>query len=494
MTHSSSASDDNLTASSTAALRACPKCSKLQEASNAYCNDCRVVLAAAIRLEVCNAQTVAAGQDDLVAVRLTNVSFGSLRVELAAIGTRGVELHGQRDFVWELAQRQQSPELTLDVGMFDRARGRLRLVVTLHDSANNTSGFWEGEVTIGGHVAGAGQPLNIHGGDVGATSDNAVVYHPTNITVNYGANAVAHPAAAQWQVVELHPHQGRQHFAKADLNPERRRQKLLLTVMSDRGNRDICLLAGDSFRLGREYHLNDLALVVPQSADPTLSQSFISREHARIEFTPDGPKWFDSSSYGTLFREIEFSKESKPSAFLLADGRAISLPAREKRDRSHQALRLMNLTPKLLRGSGYLPQSYRRAVEQQLGSELPDPVGSHSAIRLRRDDELSGVEEYVLMQQVAEIGRDPSSCAVVLDSTLVAQIHARLLHMGGYFWIEPHGFQSRVEAHHSPVLPDAPQLLYPGLTLRVGDVEIVVREFSQHAVNCDCHERPASKV
>ena len=126
----------------------------------------------------------------------------------------------------------------------------------------------------------------------------------------------------------------------------------------------------------------------------------------------------------------------------------------------------------------YRVRARERAVTQT-GTSMPlrgtfhfrgaDPGGRRFAFDLE-------VDALVKRQQSVLIGRDSGQCDVVLLHASVSRRHARLSVGNGHdLRIEDVGSTNGTSIDGTPVAPGLPQPLAPGSTLRLGDIELVVR-------------------
>ena len=86
------------------------------------------------------------------------------------------------------------------------------------------------------------------------------------------------------------------------------------------------------------------------------------------------------------------------------------------------------------------------------------------------------MDELVRRQQSVLIGRDASECNVVLLNTSVSRRHARLSVDGNnILHIEDVGSTNGTSINGEPIVPGLTRPLEPGSTLKLGDIELVVR-------------------
>jgi hypothetical protein len=129
-------------------------------------------------------------------------------------------------------------------------------------------------------------------------------------------------------------------------------------------------------------------------------------------------------------------------------------------------------------------EPYRR-LERSLGAQPLDAAGVSGvpglpgvpALRLTRQDNLAGLEEYLVFARALVLGSDPA-CALHLDHASVGPLHALVLWLGQSFWLEPLQ-ANRTTVDGSPVPLNHLVSLRPGMTLRVGAVEVSVSPYQQ---------------
>ncbi|NQV23027.1 MAG: FHA domain-containing protein [Rhodopirellula sp.] len=245
---------------------------------------------------------------------------------------------------------------------------------------------------------------------------------------------------------------------------------------------DVCLSAGNETCFGKERDgINrrvDLRLRLAPKDDPERDPNNrlyqqISREHAVIRFESDGPVWQNlNCKNGTVVEGTQLdanaSMQLRPG-MLIRPADVTGLRVNMARDEHHDAA------------------DYRSFVEHRLNAEYRPPVGPVQALRLTRTDSLADVESYIVMQQAFEIGRN-RQCALSIDDSSLRTRHARILHLGGWFWIESCEPAALVRYRDRPLPLDTLAPLVPGVELTLGDLEIEVSAFEQHVLDCDCPE------
>ena len=86
------------------------------------------------------------------------------------------------------------------------------------------------------------------------------------------------------------------------------------------------------------------------------------------------------------------------------------------------------------------------------------------------------LDELVRRKQSVLIGRDSGQCDVVLLNTSVSRLHARLsMSLNNTLQIEDVGSTNGTAINGTPIAPGLSCSLEPGSTLRLGDIELVVR-------------------
>lgn len=86
------------------------------------------------------------------------------------------------------------------------------------------------------------------------------------------------------------------------------------------------------------------------------------------------------------------------------------------------------------------------------------------------------MEELVKRKHSVLVGRDSGQCDVVLLNTSVSRRHARLsVDANNFLQVEDVGSTNGTAVNGTPVAPGLPQTLAPGSTLKLGDIELVVR-------------------
>jgi hypothetical protein len=231
------------------------------------------------------------------------------------------------------------------------------------------------------------------------------------------------------------------------------------------GRRNLCLLAGAEVSLGKQRGSNDVVLrVLPSTAANEERTDCLSRRHATLALTQRGAVW----------RNLDCANGT-----MVADQ---LLPARaEVVLRSGMVVRPADVVS--LRCELYHEdplQGQEEAYRDLAGAEpLPPPLAP-AAVRLTRLDLPELGEEYLLVPRGALLGSDPR-CALHVEGA--APVHARLLHLGGAFWLEPVPGEFVEVLGRGGVPADHLVALRPGLELHLGTARLAVAAFGQWFVD-----------
>jgi hypothetical protein len=259
---------------------------------------------------------------------------------------------------------------------------------------------------------------------------------------------------------------GKRAWAAAGAGPTRT-NKLALRV----GRRNLCLLAMTEVRLGKQRGNNDIVLralpATPANVDRT---EYLSRQHAILSLTERGAVWRNlDCANGTVV-----GGQSLPGlAEVLLQNGVVICPAGA-----------LSLRCELDRESPLLGQeeAYRDLAGPGAEFAGPPPRGAVSGVRLRRLDLPDLGEEYLLVRWGALFGDDPR-CALRAEGA--APVHARLLHLGGAFWLEPAPGEALEMAGVGVVPDDQLVPLRPGQEFRAGAARLVVASFGQWFLDVD---------
>jgi adenylate cyclase len=118
-----------------------------------------------------------------------------------------------------------------------------------------------------------------------------------------------------------------------------------------------------------------------------------------------------------------------------------------------------------------LPLHIYRVRARESAATLPSrPVPVRGTFHFHGADQLARRKESIV------IGRDSSQCDVVLMNTSVSRRHARLsVGRGSTLQIEDIGSTNGTSINGERIATGVPHPLAPGATLRLGDIELVVR-------------------
>jgi pSer/pThr/pTyr-binding forkhead associated (FHA) protein len=98
-----------------------------------------------------------------------------------------------------------------------------------------------------------------------------------------------------------------------------------------------------------------------------------------------------------------------------------------------------------------------------------DDTGRKYGFELEMDD-------LVKRKHSVLVGRDSGQCDVVLLNTSVSRRHARLsVDENNFLQVEDVGSTNGTSVNGNPIAPGSSQTLAPGSTLKLGDIELVVR-------------------
>src|SRR5262249_26696751 len=156
---------------------------------------------------------------------------------------------------------------------------------------------------------------------------------------------------------------------------------------------NVCVAAGPEVRVGKNRD-NDVVLrVLPRSAENDVCTDRISRFHAALQFTPDGLLWSDRSSSGTM---ANGQLHRAGMTCRVAHGMTLTLAG------------VLTFRCELtFATSDATGESYRQ-LEEKLGHTAAPPACPVQAARLRRQDELAELEEYLLFPRGASVGSGPA--------------------------------------------------------------------------------------
>ena len=421
-----------------------------------------------VRLFVNHGTSLRAGASVHLKCRLENVSSRHLIPQLSIHGSQNVRLHGDHHRPAEVSPGSRSNDLWFEFEIPSEGDG----FVTLHVSVDGHD--FEGGLDFQVGAAGRGNVTVI--GRAGDLTGEHIGDEILNVNLGE-ANATPAIRPDDFNEVELHRSHGQKAaHGRPNLRPESRTNRLSLVIrLPDQPERNVCLFAQPTVRLGRERDKTDLRIRLTKETDPSDDPEntllgLISSEHADITFSGQRVQWSDISTNGTRINGTLYNQQQ-----------AVPLPQRAMISLAD----VVTLNFRMYTSDSFNSRSYEPLAHLMGGQARPTNC-SHKAIRLRRDDDLATVEEYIILQQVALIGRGPR-CAIQIDHPTVQHSHARLLHLAGWFWIEPVSAGTSVVIDGEPVSTDHLAQLTPDTGIRIGDVEIAIDEFWQHILDCECH-------
>ncbi len=251
---------------------------------------------------------------------------------------------------------------------------------------------------------------------------------------------------------------------------EQHMTRLSLRIASPSGERNLCLMAGTRFRLGKDRSNHIVMRAYPRSvANDELSRR-ISGQHAQIFFEGGEVIWKNADcANGSV---VAGSLLGPQEVCTLQNGAAVRPAA----------------------GPTLLVDLYHQNAFDPTGDYSAfgiDPVGTEgdanlpkmvSAARLRRTDDLAGFEQYILFPRSIMIGRDLNSPVLISHASVLEQ-HARLLLLQGGLWIEPASEQASVIVNERSLSLHELAAVTAGASVRCGDVDIKVTPRFQYGLN-----------
>lgn len=247
--------------------------------------------------------------------------------------------------------------------------------------------------------------------------------------------------------------------------------RLSLRIRSQGVTRNVCLLGGTQFSLGKQRGRDIVLRLYPKSPEGDRLWRRISREHAQIEFTSDDVMWRNGNcSNGTV-----------------VDGRTVgpeqcfSLP-RKVQPANAIGLACTRVKTSPIAGNEAAYDRFCGTLESRGNGHIPQ--GPLSAVCIRRTDNLSELEEYVVVQRGVWIGSD--SAGIRINSDSVCPHHAAIIYNEHGFWLEATQTQSPTTMNGRQIPPHRLVRLAPGMAaIQVGDVEIGVHEPGQYFLDVD---------
>jgi hypothetical protein len=227
------------------------------------------------------------------------------------------------------------------------------------------------------------------------------------------------------------------------------------------GRRNVCLLARNEIGLGKQRDSNDVVLRCAPSPGSEERTDCLSRRHATLALTERGAVWRNlACANGTLINDRLLNPGVEA---VLASG-AVVRPAA-----------VVSLRCELSHDDPLLGQeeAYRELAGTESGGVPAVPTGPASSVRLVR---LDLAEEYLMVPRGALVGSDPR-CAVRVEDA--APVHARLLYLGGAFWLEPAPGETLELTGLGMVPADHVVPLRPGQEFRAGTARLTVAGFGQ---------------
>ncbi|QDU39621.1 FHA domain protein [Maioricimonas rarisocia] len=237
---------------------------------------------------------------------------------------------------------------------------------------------------------------------------------------------------------------------------EEQMTQLSLQFRLDEHLRNVCLIAQPIVTLGKERS-NDIVLrVLPRSALHDEQSGRISRHHAEIRFSGPHVEWVNLlCSNGTYIDKDRLPSESTT---VLHNGVTVS-PAGA-----------LSVAVDVYAENG---STEGPALDPLDGTQL-----HASAVRLRRLDRLSGLEQYVVFDRQISLGSS-ADCPILIPGPDVAPHHADLRHGAGGFELLIHDSDAGSYLNNRRLTSSDPVPIRPGDTLRLGKVEIDVTEKQQ---------------
>ena len=283
-----------------------------------------------------------------------------------------------------------------------------------------------------------------------------------------------------------------------------------------RGQR-ILLLAQPLVKLGRErvdkygQRTSDIVLRLwPRETDAHKELSrLISRVHVRLSLAADGLHIEDQSSCGTYVQgervvQTLRVRETASRSLAVAVAGILGIEVVCHRDPTwtpwaewidlveQQYQRVVDSTSPLwpdARSAGIDAVRLRRArrlpVREHLGhlSQCLDAASYQVVHRAAHSidpiDELADREEYVLVFRTATLGGSQENDAICLPDSGLAAAHARILHLGGCFWLEHLREDQRICVDGQTLARHELAPLAPGMRLSLGRTEVVFADFNQ---------------
>ncbi len=247
--------------------------------------------------------------------------------------------------------------------------------------------------------------------------------------------------------------------------------RLSLQITSGPQVRNVCLLARRKVHLGKHRH-NDIVLrVLPPSNENDLLSNQLSRHHAALSIENGTVIWQNlNCQNGTLVEGQLIDAEVELS---LHHGEAIC-PAGVVSMACD--IYVDDILPD--------PSPYQRFAERIGLPATIEPAGTIGAVRLRRTDNLSGLEQYIVFARAIYIGRD-ATCPVLLSDSSVASKHALIINLGGALWLEPVQREVPTLINGNHLRLGQITALRPGTTIQLGEAKVSVGVYKQYYIDFD---------
>jgi hypothetical protein len=263
--------------------------------------------------------------------------------------------------------------------------------------------------------------------------------------------------------VPLQPSIRKRIISRTDIR-EYNARRLSLYVQQSDGWHNICLVAGGRAALGRDYKTNDIALLLwPECDEKSIN---ISRQHACIELNDDGAIWRNLNCRFGLEVGKRFYGANQSAAI--------------RKDEVISPAGVLPLTCHVDEfDMNQVAQDYQLLERRQAVDAGAWPAKLR-AVRLEREAQVDAGkhEKYVVFDRVITIGRAPNS-TICIVGVGVALTHARIVWLANQFFLEPLQKMHPTYMDEAQILPDQLFPLAPDVNIRLGEVEITVKDFYQ---------------
>ncbi len=418
-----------------------------------------------------------------ISFRLSNAGLEPLDVVVRIIPQKGLSINGLPEFPLKVPSDGNSIEKSIT---FQTPTAGSPLIAFFVEIENFPPEELEQTVALHIPVNQAPAHVSVRLGDQVKGDELKIDRSITHL--NFGGSTETKLKTDHWSSLPLQPSDGRKRFLEARPENSRRTDRLTLSINApSRWRRDVCLLAGNKFSLGRS-DTADIRLLTSKTTDPTgeISRQ-ISRDHAELRTESEKWIWQDRSSRGTAYcGEIFGTQDHTPEASRRTTPRRNSFYFVNNlgRDSIIAVGAHLELVPERFATESPLA-CFRQSTLRQLGIELPITELPRTAVRLGRTDDLADIEEIVIFPLVAEIGH-PEVCPIPLAG-LPGSV-ARIIHLAGCFWIESLSATYPLAINGEPLELHHLAPMYSGQFLTIHDYQITVKYFTQHIANkCECH-------